>query len=48
MLIGTRGETVQEIIFVCIVLSITVGIFGYIIGNINLIITEMNIQSKDY
>lgn len=48
MLIGTAGNTFVEILFLCIILCVTVGIFGYLIGNINIIISEMNAKSKDY
>lgn len=38
MLIGTAGSTFLEILFVSLALFGTVGIFGYLIGNISIII----------
>lgn len=40
MLIGTQGYTFVEILFISIILCGTVGIFGYLIGNISIIINK--------
>lgn len=42
MLIGTKGTTFYETVFVIIILLCTVGVFAYLISSISMIIEELN------
>lgn len=44
MLIGTKGETVLETLFVTVTLLVTVGVFAYLISTISMIIQELNVD----
>ncbi|KRX09456.1 Cyclic nucleotide-binding protein [Pseudocohnilembus persalinus] len=46
--VGTKGNNQIEITFTVIIMFLTVGIFGYLIGSINIILEELNKKSKNY
>lgn len=48
MLIGAKGTTLYESIFVTIILFGTVGIFAYLISSINSILDEINKNKKKH
>lgn len=42
MLIGTKGNTFIEVLFITAVLIVTVGVFAYLLSKISSIIEEMD------
>ena len=48
MLVGTKGNNVQELIFTVIIMFATVGFFAYLINSIGMILDEINKRTKDY
>lgn len=48
MLVGTKGNNFIEVLFTSIVMFLTVGLFGYLISSINIILDELNQKKKDY
>lgn len=48
MLVGSKGETLLEIIFCCLTLLTTVGMFATILSKITQLIEEMDKSTKEY
>ena len=46
MLIGTKGDNFIETLFATSILFLTVGIFGYLINRIGMILDEINLSKK--
>ena len=48
MLVGPSSNNTLEVTFTSCILFATVGVFGYIISNISMILEEMNQKEKMY
>lgn len=44
MLIGSKGETLAETLYLIIILLITVGVFPYLISTISNLLNKFNIR----
>lgn len=48
MLIGSKGGTATETIFVCIILFFTVGLFATILSRISMILDDLYAKNQAY